>query len=218
MIFSGSRISNDIFCNRVEGMKVQLTDPIDVHEFLLCGHIRSKVPEPVANALLRRLDCLEYRDMPADHCDAGPRYRGVLEQDGAALSLLNALWGKILAQDLGALTKLFSANPERSVITVIRLGSGYELDWHNHLAAGPTATLLVYLFSQKHPGEGGDLVIGHLDESLTRCGETFRYSIGHGDAILIGDMTHPLLQHRADRWQGEGWRYLISFAFNASDW
>ena len=197
---------------------MQLLDPIDPHTFLQKGVARSRLPQPVANMLVRRLDQLEYADMPSDHCDAGPRYRGSLEANASVKNMLETLWGRLASEDLSGLTKLFHASPEDHVINVIRLGDGYALDWHNHLAAKPTATLLVYLFSDETAGQGGDFVIGALEPDLVSVKETERLQISHGDAVLIGDMTHPLLQHKAERWSGQGWRYLISFAFNAQDW
>lgn len=197
---------------------MQLLDPIDAHGFLSEGVARSRLPGPVADMITRRLASLAYTDMPSDHCDAGPRYRGAIEGNDGVRKMLEALWFKLATEDLGDLTQLFHADPQDHVINVIRLGDGYALDWHNHLAAKPTATLLIYLFSERDPGEGGDFVLGNLEADLKTVTETDRIKIEHGDAVLIGDMTHPLMQHKAEQWHGEGWRYLISFAFNAQDW
>lgn len=197
---------------------MQFEKPIDTHAFLQNGFARSTIPTPLANMLTRTLGRLEYSDMPSDHCDAGPRYRGNIEQDKTVKTLLERLWHNIATQDLDLLHKLFCANPDEHVINVIRLGDGYHLDWHNHLAAQPTATLLLYLFSEGDAGDGGDLLLGELESDLSTIRQKERLKIAHGDIILIGDTTHPLLQHKAEQWHGQGWRYLISFAFNARDW
>ncbi len=192
--------------------------PINTHAFLRDGHARSRISPQLADMLTRALGRLEYSDMPSDHCDAGPRYRGNIEENPAVASLLERVWQQMASEDLAALHRFFHADPKDRVINVIRLGSGYWLDWHNHLAAQPTATVLLYLFSEKDPGDGGDLLLGEVGPDLKAIEETQRLKIDHGDVIMIGDMTHPLLQHKAERWTGEGWRYLISFAFNAQDW
>jgi hypothetical protein len=62
------------------------------------------------------------------------------------------------------------------------------------------------------------LVLGELGRDLSTVSETVRFSLSHGDAILIGDASHPLLMHKAERWEGSGNRYLVSYAFNAEDW
>lgn len=197
---------------------MQLINPIDTHAFLRSGAARSRLPEQVASMLTRALDRLDYAEMPSDHCDAGPRFRGKIEDNKAVGAMLGRLWERIAREDLGGLSDFFHADPEEHVTTVIRLGDGYHLDWHNHLAAAPTATLLIYLFSGEGAGQGGDLVLGELGQDLKSVRETERFRISHGDAILIGDMTHPLLQHKAEKWHGDGWRYIVSFAFNARDW
>lgn len=195
-----------------------LTQPVDTHDFLRSGFFRSALPRPVADMLLRNLERLTYSDMPSDHCDAGPRYRGNIEHDDRVRSVLKTFWKQMVKSDLAPLSKLFHSPAEESVINVIRLGDGYWLDWHNHLAARPAATVLIYLFTDGDPGDGGDLVLGELGPDLTQIQPTERLEISHGDVVLIGDMTHPLLQHKAERWHGKGWRYLISFAFCAADW
>jgi len=197
---------------------VQLNDPINTHSLLKHGFARSSISMPMANMMTRALGRLDYADMPSDHCDAGPRYRGKMEGNSAVSNLFSKFWHDLARDDLADLTKLFHADPDDHVINAIRLGDGYWLDWHNHLAAKPTATALLYLFSDQGPGTGGDLLLGELEPDLKTVRETERLKITHGDLIMIGDMTHPLMQHKAERWHGPGWRYLVSFAFNAQDW
>lgn len=197
---------------------MQLLEPIDAHQFLKHGAARSSLPAVLADILTRRLEILDYVDMPSDHCDAGPRFRGLIEADNNVSTLLANLWRRLATEDMAELTKLFNSSPEDQVTTVLRLGDGYSLDWHNHLASKATSTLLIYLFSGDTPGTGGDLVLGELQPDLDSVRETQRLQISHGDVVLIGDMTHPLMQHKAERWTGDGWRYLLSYAFNSNDW
>ena len=197
---------------------MHLEQPIDTHAFLKNGFARSRIAAPMAGMMTRALGKLDYADMPSDHCDAGPRFRGQMEENPTVAGLFSKFWHQLAQDDLGELTRLFHADPEDHVINAIRLGDGYWLDWHNHLAAKPTASALLYLFSDQDPGTGGDLLLGELQPDLKTVQETQRLQITHGDLILIGDMTHPLMQHKAERWHGAGWRYLVSFAFNSQDW
>lgn len=197
---------------------MRLDPPIDTFDFLSKGYAQSRLAPVLSNSLLRGLARLEYTPMPADHCDAGPRSRGNIEHQPEVANLLRRLWLQLASSDLEPLHRLFNADPNDHVINVIRLGNGYSLDWHNHLRAGPGASLLLYLFSGSDPGQGGDLVLGRLQSDLRTVHEVDRLKIKHGDLILLGDTTHPLLQHKAEKWHGSGWRYLISFAFNARDW
>jgi hypothetical protein len=192
--------------------------PMDTYEFLARGWHSGKIRTQMADTLLRRISGLNYLPLPSDHCDAGPRFRGDVETDRAVGGLLKNFWAGALRDDLVKLADHYRADAARSVITVLRLGSGYSLDWHNHLAAGCTATLLLYLFDGEDAGDGGDLVLGELGRDMQSIDEVKRFRPAHGDAILIGDASHPLLMHKAERWTGLGNRYLVSFAFNADDW
>jgi hypothetical protein len=196
---------------------MQLTQPINVHEFLKTGHAKSALDQRMSQFLLKRVQCLDYEPAPSDHCDAGPRECAVLE-GSASRVVLDQLWGKIVTEDLAPLAELYRTGADPHVTTVLRLGSGYSLDWHNHLGAGCAASLLIYLFDGENDGEGGDLVLGEVGEDLKTPTETARYEIKSGDAILIGDASHPLMMHKAEKWTGSGSRYLVSFAFNAIDW
>ena len=195
-----------------------LTQPIDVHDFLIRGYAKSSLQSHVADFLGRRLRELEYEPLPSDHCEAGPRFRGLLEKNASVSRLLSATWASILDADLLDLAQHYRCGAERSAITAIKCSSGYGLDWHNHLSTGSTATLLVYLFDNADMGSGGDLVVGSLASDFRTCTPIKRFGIQHGDVVLIGDGSHPLLQHKAERWDGAGWRRLVSFAFNSSDW
>jgi hypothetical protein len=194
------------------------TPKVDTHEFLRCGWATGQVPAQVADSFTRRLGRLSYLPLPSDHCDAGPRERGDLEASPAVGSLLTSFWEGLLKEELAGLRNHYRADSKRTVMTALRLGPGYSLDWHNHLAAGCTATLLLYLFSGPDAGEGGDLVLGNLASDMRTVEETHRFQPKHGDMILIGDASHPLMMHKAERWSGSGYRYLVSFAFNADDW
>lgn len=196
---------------------MQLENPIDIYGFLRNGHAKSSLDPSISGFLLRKLKSLDYTPAPSDHCDAGPRECGVLDGTAARV-MLDQLWGRIVNEDLAPLAGLYRTGADPHVTTVLRLGSGYSLDWHNHLGAGCAASLLIYLFDGEDGGEGGDLVLGEVGEDLKTPQETARYKIGSGDAILIGDASHPLMVHKAEEWRGQGHRYLVSFAFNAVDW
>lgn len=197
---------------------MHLEPRFDAHAFLKAGHSRHRIASTTADFLARRLAALGYAPLGSDHCDPGPRFIAELEAAPATRKLVEDLWSNLAASDLAPLHGLFRAAPERHTTTVIRMGDGYALDWHNHLAAGPTATVLVYLFDKGDPGTEGDLVLGELGPDLATVVETERLAIAHGDVVIIGDTSHPLLMHRADRWHGTGWRYLIAYGFNAQDW
>lgn len=190
----------------------------DTYDFLQRGWAAGRIPDLVADSLVRQLSRTPFIPLPSDHCDAGPRERGDLEAAPGARALLESFWKSVGREDLAGLSGHYRANESRNVVTALRLGSGYSLDWHNHLAAGCTATLLVYLFSAGTAGQGGELVLGELERDMQTVRETVRFQPKHGDAILIGDASHPLMMHKAEPWHGEGYRYLISFAFNADDW
>jgi hypothetical protein len=196
---------------------MQMIDQIDIHRFLKQGHAKSRLDPMMAKFLLKRVQALDYAPAPSDHCDAGPRECAVLKGT-PTLVALDQLWGKIVAEDLGGLAELYRTGADPHVTTVLRLGSGYSLDWHNHLGAGCAASLLIYLFDGEDDGKGGNLVLGEVGEDLKTPRETARYDIKSGDAILIGDASHPLMMHKAEKWTGSGSRYLVSFAFNAIDW
>lgn len=198
---------------------MQFQSSIDVYQFLKMGSYHTAISNAQADFLLRRVQGLIYRDLPSDHCDAGPRFvadRSSENEHGYAL--LDRLWSQIIETDLEGLARHYRSGADPHVTTVLKLGSGYALDWHNHLAAGCTATVLIYLFDDGDVGTGGDLVLGHLGADLRTPAETARFKIAHGDVVLIGDASHPLLMHKADRWEGSGSRYIISYAFNAKDW
>lgn len=193
-------------------------DCFDAYDFLKTGHFRSKISETNAGFLLRLIKRFDYLDMPSDHCDAGPRMRADLASCPAATRALNQLCDTVLREDLSSLGEHYRASLQDRVITPLRLGPGYSLDWHNHLGAKCTATALIYLFDEADPGEGGDLVLGEVERDMETVRETDRFKIAHGYAIVIGDASHPLMMHKAEPWTGRGHRYLISLAFNANDW
>jgi len=193
-------------------------DRFDAYHFLKNGHFRSRLNTARADFLLRILRRFDYVDMPSDHCDAGPRQRALLETCSGAATALERIGAKVLGQDLKDLGDHYCSPPDRKVLTALRLGDGYSLDWHNHLAAGCSASVLVYLFDDLAGGEGGDLVLGEVARDLKTVRETERFSVRHGDVIVIGDASHPLMMHKAEPWRGAGHRYLLSLAFNADDW
>jgi hypothetical protein len=195
-------------------------DSIDTYDFLRDGWVKTSIGKPLADFLTRKVGAASFIDLPSDHCDAGPRQRADFIEGDALSVILRNLWRSIIKDDLSSLAAHYRTGAEPSVITALRLGTGYSLDWHNHLYSKCTATLLIYLFEGDDAGEGGDLVLGELGRDMKNIHETKRFSIKHGDAILIGDASHPLLMHKADRWEsrGAGSRILLSFAFNADDW
>jgi hypothetical protein len=195
-----------------------LNAPIDTYELLANGFTRGTVSDPMREMLMRRLGGLNYIDLPSDHCDAGPRQRALLEEAPQMGAMLRNIWCSLIDNELAGLAAHYRAGPDPYMATVLKLGSGYELDWHNHLGAGCTASLLIYLFEDETSGEGGDLLLGTLSRDLRTPVEEHRLSISHGDAIVIGDCSHPLMMHKAERWEGKGHRYLISFAFNSQEW
>lgn len=195
-----------------------LTSPINTFELLSNGFTRGSMSIPMREMLTRRFAGLEYIDLPSDHCEAGPRQRALLEDSPQMSALLRNMWCSMIDNELSQLASHYRAGPDPFMATVLRLGAGYELDWHNHLAAGCTASVLFYLFDDKTGGKGGDLLLGNLSHDLVTPIETHRLTIQHGDAILIGDSSHPLMVHKADRWEGEGHRYILSFAFNSHEW
>ncbi len=195
-----------------------LKSPIDNHAFLKKGYAKSAIPDLLADRLVRAFSKIEFAPLPSDHGTTKERYVGNIEENQGVYRLLEDFWRKLSAEDLGPLSELYRGSNDRFVITLLRLGDGYHLDWHNHLSAGPTASVLLYLFSGEDVGEGGDLVLGELGPDLKSVNETVRFKIDHGDVIMIGDASHPLLQHKAETWQGRGYRYLLSFGFNADEW
>jgi len=211
-------LRDPIFTGHERKARMMFTPNLDTHEFLTRGWATGQVPTQVADSFSRRLGRLSYLPLPSDHCDAGPRERGDLEASPSVGALLASFWGGLLKGELSGLQNHYRADKKRTVVTALRLSSGYSLDWHNHLAAGCTATLLLYLFSGVDVGEGGDLVLGNLAADMRTVEEVHRFQPGHGDMILIGDASHPLMMHKAEQWSGPGYRYLVSFAFNADDW
>lgn len=189
-----------------------------LHSFLRTGLSRHELNKTLADVLLRNLKRAQYLPQPADHCDAGPRYRADIAPGDPVYKILENLWIKIQNDPLNPLLQHYRNDPKDSIISVLKLDSGYSLDWHNHLSSGGTATFLLYLFDDQDSAEGGDLVIGEYEPNMTDITEIARVSPRHGSIALIGDASHPLQVHKAEHWTGNGSRYLIAFAFNATDW
>lgn len=195
-----------------------ISGEFDLHRFLSTGLSLHKLDKTMADFLLRNLKRAKYLPQPADHCDAGPRFRADITQDDPLYKMLENLWIQIQEGTMKPLLEHYRSNPKTSVISVLKLGSGYSLDWHNHLASGGAGSLLLYLFDDEKSAEGGDLVIGEYEADMIGISEIARVSPEHGSIALIGDASHPLQVHKAEHWTGNGNRYLIAFAFNAIDW
>lgn len=195
-----------------------ITGKFDLHDFLRTGLSRLEINQTMADFLLRHLKRAPYLPQPADHCDAGPRFRADIGPDHPVQKILENLWIKIQEGALKPLLDHYRNDPKDCIISVLRLDSGYSLDWHNHLSSGGTASFLLYLFDDQDSARGGDLVIGEYEPNMADITEIARVSPRHGSIALIGDASHPLQVHKAEHWTGNGSRYLIAFAFNATDW
>jgi hypothetical protein len=197
-----------------------LDRPFDTHGFLRSGVAEHRIGMPLASLLTKLAARLPYERTGADMGATSSREIADVRATRGVYTPMMQAFRSILRTDMEQLCFHYGVGEDPHRLTALRLGSGYSLDWHNHLSSGGAASLLLYLFDEEASdgGEGGELDVGRVGPDMKTISPEVTVKPVHGSLIVIGDGSHPLLKHRAREWRGKGSRYLIAFAFNARDW